>query len=418
MGIRNKIIPAMILSVAIIGLNIFLYKTRDKTVDPFDNMYTYQDDYGEIYTMSDSIHISGFDISSRDALIVKLDGVKTNKWKIISGDESYENIGKYPIITLKKGVYEYFIFNDKDKVLDITLQYVPAEKYKESGFLWKDVYVVHDTSRPICRSPKYSIEGLASAYAYDKDETDRASKLIKESVDIKTSDSTEQKVIKISRFILDNVDNYRGVPSDTLSQMTPLEQFEYVRAGNVMAPQGFWCSNFADIYCFFANIAGVHTRRVDAYGNIDNVDLSGHAFTETYFSEKQQWGYVDLNDRKLFIKNGEGDYLSARDIQNVISVKVYNGLEATMYKAGSIVKVPYGEFAFWEEPYLSRRALLRYYYINGGRERSWKHYVTYFFAPDDLVRQYVKLFALYGLFTCVAVWFYAIAIVLMKRVQK
>ena len=112
---------------------------------------------------------------------------------------------------------------------------------------------------------------------------------------------------------------------------------------------------FAAIYAYFANQAGIATRIVSTYnGHTKGLPLTEHTFAESYIAAKNQWAFVDLTSGKIGVANAAGDWLNAIDVFHVNQSKTYRGLRAITFSDGDLRDVPYETAMASEQFYFGR----------------------------------------------------------------
>jgi hypothetical protein len=357
---RSKLV-LLLLTVVVILANIVIYKLRDKS----DNRFlSYTTNYEQLYSSKESPRIIGFDIVNRNELTIKLSVAEYDRWKIIVNDNPpYFSDGKSPQLKLITGINTYEVSGDGQidtrVSIKLKIQYVKAETYAAANLSANDAYVIMYSNIPVGKASLHSIYDFARLpEEYEPEEVAKARAVIANEVEIKIDDSSAVRIKKLSFFLLNKLDSLRGIPSDELVEMSAYRQFECASKGEIKEYEGLWCENYNAIYAFFANIFEIPTRRVDVGWDLDEVKVSGHTFTESFIKENNQWAYVDINNRKLFLNNKKGDFLNAIEVYNAHRLKSFDGIMATIYDRGKILTVPYAKVSYLEEPYFSEPRLI------------------------------------------------------------
>lgn len=165
-------------------------------------------------------------------------------------------------------------------------------------------------------------------------------------VNLLPSDSTEQKIIKLSKFILDRIDDTRGVPERSWYKKSPYERFQMVWNKQL---SGTWCTQFRHVYTLLANEAGIPTRIVRsavAQGPKTNrvkegEGVSRHNFSESYIIETGQWAHVDLNQKIILPRDADGSFMNTIDLYEILMghkqgdrfmLNTYDSLNQTIQK--------------------------------------------------------------------------------------
>jgi len=144
-----------------------------------------------------------------------------------------------------------------------------------------------------------------------------------ERVNLLPSDSTEQKIIKLSKFILDRIDDTRGVPERSWYKKSPYERFQMVWNKQL---SGIWCTQFRLVYNLLANEAGIPTRIVRsqiARGPKTNRVKEGkgairHNFSESYIIETGQWAHVDLSEKIILPRDADGSFINTIGLYDIL----------------------------------------------------------------------------------------------------
>lgn len=322
--------------------------------------YSYSN-YPEIYYPETIPRITGFEIINKNQISIKLSEGKNNNWKIVPDEGQPYNIeGSSPIIKLLNRIHIYKIVSLTEQPpsnFTLKIDYCPKEVYSEAQNSTPDSYHVVYASIPIGRFIQYPIEAfLPNMNTYSEEELRKTSLILEKDVRINLYRDTQTKLEHLGRYLLKQLDDKRGIPSDNMESASPFQQYQ----NSLKNKSGIWCTNFAKIYTFFANVAGIPTRLVKVNGSIDGVNLSNHLFSESFIQEKQQWAFVDLTSRKLFVSNKHGDFLNAIDLFYINRAKAFEGLNAMVFKNNDISLVPYSTVSSSEQYYFNKDATFVY----------------------------------------------------------
>ena len=111
----------------------------------------------------------------------------------------------------------------------------------------------------------------------------------------------------LAKAIIDDLEPYRGIPSDEMSGLTPFQQYERTIAGK----DRVWCGNIAAIFSYACNALGIPCRRIGMNrpwppeGGIDEdagyriLLAEGHSTTEVFSESLNQWVWMDPTFRIL-----------------------------------------------------------------------------------------------------------------------
>lgn len=361
-----------------------------------------------IYNVSDVPRITGFRILSKAVVRIKLsDEVKCNKWKVTpdtGGAYSVEN--RHPEIKALDWRHEYTIApvgcDAHAGEMKVQLNYMPSSIYEGTGYTTPDAYQLMNSSLPVGKHRTYSLEEWGGFGRTDP-EMEEAKKIISV-LNIEEMSGTKEKLRAIGKFVLDKMDDKRGVPTNRMERATPLVLYNAVLAGE----GGVWCSHFAKVYHLFANAAGVTTRLVVASGKLDGINFSGHSFNESYLPEYDTWAFVDLTSNKLYVENELGAPVSTIELFRAVRNGNYSGLKTEVYDQGEILKVDYRETADSEKLYFNENTVFIFHRIF--RKDLASKVQTYLFKPrlaysENHIgsKHLTKLAFFYGWFACAIV---------------
>jgi hypothetical protein len=142
-------------------------------------------------------------------------------------------------------------------------------------------------------------------------------KILSDSVHIHANEKSTDKILKISRYILQKTAGHEGNPNEELSVLNPLTQLRFVEAGR----SKLWCGNFSSIFSYFAAAAGMPVRWVSCGKSNGNFVNGIHVFCEVFLKEEQCWAYVDLTSRNVLTRYHE-KWLNAVDVQRLLRYQI------------------------------------------------------------------------------------------------
>ena len=135
------------------------------------------------------------------------------------------------------------------------------------------------------------------------------------------TDTTEQRISKLSKFILDRLDDTRGTPDDSWYEETEFDQFQQVWNKEL---SGIHCTQFRHVFASLANEAGIPTRVVHSGVTVGpdtrfrDWSVSGHTFSESYIAETGDWAIVDLHTGFILIRDADGRFLNTIDLYDIM----------------------------------------------------------------------------------------------------
>lgn len=151
---------------------------------------------------------------------------------------------------------------------------------------------------------------------YNNKEIEYAKQYSKDSMLIDTCDSDIEKVNKIAKHLVLKLHHQLGNPIDTVFEMTPWQQFMYIKNGKSQ----LYCTQYSLIFSFFCRINNLITRRIECFGTNDR-----HTFNEVFIKQSHEWIYNDLTHNIAYIK-WEQHYMSFIDLFQILHGKINNQL--------------------------------------------------------------------------------------------
>lgn len=187
-----------------------------------------------------------------------------------------------------------------------------------------------DTEVPVGKFRRRAVSDWIDDYAYmGTAALERADRILREEAGIRETDAVQTRIEKLVHFMRTTLINAGGVPKDDFRWLDPLSIFEEMRAGTGKG----WCTQNAQIFCFFANRAGVPTRFIFGATVQDNVVVyNGHSWNECWLAEQNRWVYVDPQAIVCGVFDAAGRALSSADILHLCRHETYAGVTARTYK--------------------------------------------------------------------------------------
>ena len=235
-----------------------------------------------------------------DTLHIKLsNSLLCKKWEITT-DESgkYKNIGPYPKIKLFTGRHTYKINcleSDEFSTIILRINFVPSDILPVTNSKIPDRYTILSTNVPIGKIMQYSIDRWHPNYPKGE-ELDEAKRIVYQDAGIQDKDHTLIKIEKLVHFLLKKLDNKRGTPTSEMTySLSPLLLYKKALSLPDTSTVGIWCTEFVEIYNYFAHVAGIPTRRVESggiikgiyTGYVDGVKFGGHGNNESYIKGRE-----------------------------------------------------------------------------------------------------------------------------------
>lgn len=162
--------------------------------------------------------------------------------------------------------------------------------------------MANNATLPMQDQPKFAAAAFSpEASDYPPDHVRRAHELLSH-LALDSETATLQKVERIATWLHGQLYPARGNPNSFMRQLNGFEQ--YNAALKEQSP--VYCANHAEIFAFFATVAGTRTRIVDVGGKFGDASIAAHAFNEVYLPEIGKWAYVDLQLHVAFVTGSDG----------------------------------------------------------------------------------------------------------------
>ncbi|NQY11306.1 MAG: hypothetical protein HRT71_17545 [Flavobacteriales bacterium] len=222
---------------------------------------------------------------------------------------------------------KYYIFDnleiavnttyDKSDTYTINVSYDPKTIREESGRAsTKSGFFVHETTVPFMRIPTDKF----IYYQPTEEEKIIGRKVFGDSLQF--IESEKEKIRQVAAVVIDAFESNRGIPSDTMDLLSPIDQYLRVKAGKDKA----WCGNYAYIFTYACASFDIPAR-VIGLGNTysDEADpiichADHHTLTEVYNKQTQEWQIVDLKYYMLNATNSNGNSLNFIDFWYFLNI--------------------------------------------------------------------------------------------------
>jgi len=378
------------LTVLLLVIGILNYLCRKKLP------YGYADilSYNQLYGAPDQLRITGIGRSGTDSLAIRFDGASVREHnhfevycdsvKISDGESSSLMIR--PSTALKT----YFIkINSKDS-LRINIEFPRDSASGKPSDPGKYIPEITTSSVVVGAGDLHSpMDWSADAPLSDRDSQGKEiAHYLHDSMKIREDDNSEERVLKISKYIFSLTGDKYGTPTDSMARLQPMEQLNCVRAGL----SRLYCGNYSSIFAFFSNKAGVPARYIESGTLTDGIVNGPHVVNEVYLKEYKEWAYVDLTDGIVFVKKKDR-FLNAVDIQRLLR---YDTGDSTMvagqYRKDSLVRVPFAAASFFTKDAFNGSNTITFYYGNYQRLVSARN-------PIEKIRNFFYPRAYYALYS-------------------
>jgi hypothetical protein len=354
---RKGFISFLLLFLLVAMSNWFARKKMD---------YSYADlpGYNQLYETKEQTRITCLTDNKNGSISIAFAGKalrKQNDFRVYQKDSllatgKAENCTFQPLL----GTREYNIrINEAAGYVTFTLNNTPDSLYRIFGNSSTVTFEITGSNVPVAPNDLYSITDWAISYD-NQPETEKKAvdDYLRDSIHIRPAETTPERILKISDFILQRVKGMDGVPSDSMSQLSPVNQLKCAQSGR----SKIWCGIYTNIFCFFANRAGVPVRLIDCGNTRAGISAGTHVFSEVYLKEYNSWAYVDLLAKTVFVKKGDR-YLNVIDVQRLLKYPINDPDLTTCYFNGdSIVQTPYNQVASTALGYFHRNNSFRFYF--------------------------------------------------------
>lgn len=319
--------------------------------------------YGTLYCPLSKLSIVGFEKYQHNELTVKLSKPVSNKWKIFTDEETpYHVEGEYPKINLLPAIHTYKILpvssdHASGFPLILKIRYTP----QNADTPIPGNYYLESSSIPIAQFQQFPVDIWEDFDQNNQKDIKSVRKILDEEAKIDPDSDTITKIEQLALFLLNQLDDKRGTPSKEVYSVSPFQQYQMAKNGESKV----WCRQFMNIYAFFANASGITTRRIEVVDRIDGVLLTGHSFAESYIKEIEQWVFVDLTSKKIFLTNSNGNFFNTLDLYYINLIGSYEGITARIYENGKLKNVPYSTVSSSEQEYFKKGVAFSYNGKNG-----------------------------------------------------
>jgi hypothetical protein len=375
--------------------------------------YKEKSDYYQLYFQDDKPRITNLNYNN-DTLRITILPQVLNSWTIEknTGEKSTCLNNNIPLI-LTKGSNLFKLISNKQPLDTFRLTIDRHDKQNYVDYdegINNDIIEVSFSTLPIITKSLLPVHIWKNNYTYiDPSEIEEVKKILTNKIGITKNDRDTTKVKKIVTFLLDKLDNKRGVPDNSMLASTPYQQ--YKKAINNKSK--IWCGNFSHIYSFFANSAGIITRQVGVGGSLGTVLTSAHSFNESYISELNAWAFIDLNSSKAFTFTQAFQPLNTLDIYQLKKMGHFNNIFVYYYEQEKLIKKPYKKVNQSEIRYFKHNVTFTYHlptsyemYYSGNTNYMGKiinyiipRKVGFIYSEnsgEDYILYYLKYFFLYS----------------------
>jgi hypothetical protein len=426
MTVRKALVRSLLVSFTItimcfaVTLAVFLKSYRDPRWRVFD-FNSRQATELDIYAVAEAPVISSVKLVGERKLRFAFNPpIRAASWTVKNAaDGRILSQGPYPDIQFPdsaSNITYQFVPEGVSLTKDISIlvSFYPKENYHKAGLSWPDNYFTPSSSLHFSLKRPYSLDEWAGLPDTDPDMAE-AKRILAGKVDLNAPVRTRAE--QVFRFVMHEMRNSGGIPTDRVQDASPLETYRMLRDGT---GKGF-CENRALVYYLFANAAGIKTRLVDIAGKFGPLKLTGHYFCESWLPDQSSWFLVDPMSGAASVMNAKGRLLSTLDIKKLFDADNFNGCTVCAYDAGGdslTVRSVEGFYAANRGYYNDIVLAYKFGYPRNKSYSRFTHFLRYptlLYAPFALPRLFpVKTASLVG-FTAGGIISIILAAALLRR---
>jgi hypothetical protein len=324
----RSILALLMVLLLIVIIHDFLAREWESSFSPTS--------YATLYYPLDVPTIREWKVVDRNHLQLNLAGAKEiAEWKVLTdGASPQAATGMTPsfrIDTTFSKLFTYTLVPVPEGAcppVEVSVRFYSTEFYGSRGMKHDDVYVVR-ANVPCGDFQQYSIADWTDDYAYvGKEGLADADRILRDSVKILPGDPTTVKMEKLFPYLRKKLKGIGGVPKDDERWMNPWVLYNELVAGTSKG----WCTQYAQMWVFWANRAGIPTRFVFGARTQDNtITYTGHSWGESYIAEQQRWAFVDLSHGPISITDRMGHVLNTVDLFHLNQHAAFDSTFARMY---------------------------------------------------------------------------------------
>jgi len=338
---RKNLFSLTLLCLLLLGANLYVFFTRD-----WESSYL-PESYATLYHPLDVPTLREWKVEKHHVLRLDVAWNKTpEEWQVlVDGKAGATTPGNAPRIAISGPIFDGTtnapltdfkhtytlrplpVGTGPDLTFSIT--YISAEFYRSKGMRRNEVYLVA-SDVPVGKFKRHPLSYWVDDYRYvGSAQLAAADKIVREEMGVTDADDTMARIEKIVRYVRLKLVNAGGVPKDDFRWMDPWTMFQEMVAGTGKG----WCTQYAQIYTFFANRAGIPTRFVFGSNTQDDViAYNGHSWAETWVKEQNRWSYVDMTRELFGVADRHGALLNTADILQLCQHDAFEGVTARIYK--------------------------------------------------------------------------------------
>jgi hypothetical protein len=318
------------LTVVFLALNLYLFFTRE-----WESSFS-PESYATLYYPLDVPTIRQWKVVNRDRIMLDLKcNTQVSEWKVYTdGGRLQSAQGMTPTFRIDTTFAQLHTYTLRPapesavQTIEISIRFYSTEFYGSLGMKHDDVYIVR-SNVPCGEFDQSAIAEWVDDYRYVGEkglaEVDR---ILRDEVRLKADDPTITRMEKLFPYLRKKLKNIGGVPKDDERWMNPWILYNELVAGTAKG----WCTQYAQMWVFWANRAGIPTRFVFGARTQDNtIVYTGHSWGESWIGEQHRWAFVDLSQGHLFISDKAGQVLNAAELFHLNQHNAFDSCSARLY---------------------------------------------------------------------------------------
>ncbi len=301
------------ISIFLLLLNVIVFLNKDKFV------YTNNQSYSQIYQPSNFVGVKKIVRVNDSALQFSLlnQHAILQPWEILIDDNlPIINNNKNPTLPLLQGVHHYTIYTKNyshtvnyTDTLFARIEYIPENNSLSNEKPYLGIYKSNISEKPAIKieSDKEILKNISGSEISD------LQNIIKYEIKILPTNTDEQIVEKVTKYLHNTIYKSRGVPNTSTTLLNPYQQFLAAKNGKAIN-----CGIYANIFNVFLYLNKICCRTVFIFNNYSSVSGSAHVCNEYYLKSKKQWVAADIMFNNSCYYNANGQLLNAVQVKNIL----------------------------------------------------------------------------------------------------
>ncbi len=332
---------------------------------------------------ADAVAITGFHQKRPGEVTLEIANLSgCTAWQIAGGNADASTTADRPTIELQPGTRDYYltptdcrIMEPARDAIEINISYgaldTPSARIQE---LSKEVVQINRVNVPLRADAPMPLERWVPDVFRHYPEEARAARAWLRAQGFDDTAPVLDRIVFLASIVRANMPS--GTPPAFLNSIHP---FQVLREG-MENGVGCFCRQWALVYTYLANVAGLPSRMIFTGGADPVVDLGSHALAETYIADEARWAYVDPTNDIAYVTNEAGSIVNAAEIYLASTADMTGALTARSIDAELADFVP---FPVVERPvrhFMHRSNYLIYFGALDGRYQldpaGWRYYAA------------------------------------------